>query len=294
MTKRQIAAYCAGTLALIIVILGGCGDKSGNLVIGDFAYPLHVGQVWRYVGMEYTSFFQPESLAATYTTNYGIVSAVEVKEQTVVGDTIPVYALKMTETITGQATSYSWDYFNNRPGGLYSFAYSHPSGSGGMEPRKLTRDECQYRFHGHVFASISELFRFIESPSQKQALGSDSITLETPPFLCVKYPFSSGSEWLTTSPPTVWPIGKKVLGRVDIQVPAGTFACAHILWRYDVDTNGVWDTNIEMHDYISQIGLVKREAIIRGIEVTGYENPTGIGTYDVSRVMELLSTHTPE
>ncbi len=45
MTKRQIAAFCAGTLVLIIVILGGCGDKSENLVIGDFAYPLHVGQV---------------------------------------------------------------------------------------------------------------------------------------------------------------------------------------------------------------------------------------------------------
>ncbi len=243
--------------------------------------------------MEYTAFFQPESLAATYTTSYGLVSAVEIKEQTVVGDTIPVYALKMTETVNGRETYYSWDYFNNRPGGLYSFAYSHPNG-GGMQPRKLTGDVRQYRFQNRTFASISELFRFIESPSQNQALGSDSITLETPPFLCVKYPLSSGSEWLTTSPPTVWPIGKKVLGCVDIQVPAGTFACAHILWRYDVDTNGVWDTNIEMHDYISQIGLVKREAIIRGIEVTGYENPTGIGTYDVSRVMELQSTHTPD
>jgi hypothetical protein len=294
MTKRQIAAYCVGAFVLLIVILGGCGDKAGNLVIGDFAYPLHVGRVWTYVGTDYTASFQPESLAATYATSDEIAAVVEVREQTVVGDTIPVYALKETETINGGETHDSWDYFNNRPGGLYSFAYSHPGRSGSMEPRKLTPGERQYRLRDRIFTGISELFGFIESPRQEQALGSDTITLETPPFLCVKYPLSAGSEWLTTSPPTIWPIGKKVLGRVDIQVPAGTFACAHILWRYDVDTNGVWDTDIEMHDYISQIGLVKRESIVRGIAVTDHESSEAIGTCDAHRVMELQSTHTAE
>jgi hypothetical protein len=292
MTKRQIAAHCVGSLALLALILGGCGDKTDNLVIGDFAYPLHVGQVWRYVGVEYNSNFQPESLAATHTTSDGIVAAVEVTAQTVIGDSIPVYALKMTETITGQQTYYSWDYFNNRADGLYSFGYSHAVGSSGVLPRKIGHNRYQFRFAGRTFANIGELLGFVEFSRNPQSLATDSITLETPPFLCLRYPLSTGSEWLTTSPPTVWPIGKKVLGRVEVQAPAGTFACAHILWRYDIDTNGIWDTDIEMHDYVAQIGLVKRVLTVRGVQVTDYENPLWLGTCDIHRIMELQSTHT--
>jgi hypothetical protein len=282
--------FTAVGLCLISVLLSltpGCSDeKPSGPILGDFAYPLQVGQIWSYSGSYYSFNCRPESLAGNHSIFASFVSTVQVMQKTKLLDTLDVYSFKETAIEGGILTYQSWNYFNNRHDGFYSYAYGGTSSM--MQPRKIAPTQYQFMFHGKTLDHTERLIGTSLLNPSGQAPQADSITnIEDPPFRCLKYPLTMRSEWLVRVLPEVMSIKKKAIDRVQIQVPAGIFTCARIQWLYDIGSDGSWDSDIEAYDYISQIGLVKRTQVFRGVIVTDQENPLGIGTCDIAQVWEL-------
>jgi hypothetical protein len=287
---KRVTAIGLCLISVLLSLTAGCGDdKPSGPILGDFAYPLQVGQIWKYSGRQYSFNFVPESLAINHSTNYNYVSTVQVMQKTKLLDTLDVYSFRETAVETGAGTSENRGYFNNRPDGFYCYAYGGTSSM--MQPRKIAPTQYQLMFHGKALDNIERLVgTFLLSPSG-QAPQSDSLTnIEDPPFHSLKYPLNAGSEWPVRIPPKLAPINKKAIDRVQVQVPAGVFACARIQWLYDIGSDGSWDSDIEAYDYISEIGLVKRTRVYHNVTVTTHEYPLGIGTCDYADVWELTQT----
>jgi len=287
---KRITAVGLCLISVLPYLIPGCGDdKSSGPILGDFAYPLRVGQIWKYSGSYYSFNCRPESLAAYHFFSAEFVSTVQVMQKTKLLDTLDVYSFKETAIESGIHAYQTWNYFNNRPDGFYCYAYGGTSSM--MQPRKIAPTQYQLTFHGKTFDDIKELI----GPSLISLSGlapqADSITnIEDPPVRCLKYPPIAGSEWPVKVLPEVMSIKKKAIDRVQIQVPAGIFTCARIQWLYDLGSDGSWDSDIEAYDYISQIGLVKRTRIYHDVTVTTHEYPLGIGTCDYAEVWELTQT----
>jgi hypothetical protein len=284
---KRVTAVGLCLISLLLSLTAGCGDdKPSGLILGDFAYPLQVGQIWSYSGWQYSFNFKPESLATNHSVSLGFASTVQVMQKTKLLDTLDVYSFRESSVQSGASTYECWHYYNNRPDGLYNYAYGGTNSW--MLPRKITPTQYQLTFHGRPLDDIRKLVgTSLLSPSGL-APQSDSLTnIEDPPFHSLKYPLTAGSEWPVRIPSILSPINKKAIDRVQVQVPAGVFTCARIQWLYDLGSDGSWDSEIEAYDYISQIGLVKRTRIYHNVEVTTHEYPLGIGTCDMAEVWEL-------
>jgi hypothetical protein len=284
---KRVAAVGLCLVSVLLCLTPGCSDdKPSGPILGDFAYPLQVGQIWKYSGIQYDFNFVPESLATNHSTSYSYVSTVQVMQKTKLLDTLDVYSFREIVVQSGASTYECWHYYNNRPDGLYNYAYGGTNTW--MQPRKIAPTQYQFTFQGKPLDYIRRLVgTSLLSPSGLTSQ-SDSLThIEDPPFHSLKYPLNAGSEWPVRIPPKLSPINKKAIDRVQIQVPAGIFTCARIQWLYDLNNDGNWDSDIEAYDYISQIGLVKRTRVYHNVTVTAHEYPLGIGTCDMAEVWEL-------
>jgi hypothetical protein len=289
-TMKALLTLGASIILLALGLFIGCGDeKPSGPILGDFAYPLQVGQVWKYSGRQYNFNFVPESLATNYSTLHNYTSAVQVMQKTKILDTLDVYSIRELAVQIGVGSYETWHYYNNRSDGLYNYAYGGTSAM--MLPRKLAPATTRLIFRGRPLEETErQLGVSLLSPSGL-APQSDSLTsIEDPPFRSLVYPLSYGSEWPVRVPPKLSPINKKVIEKVQIQVPAGIFTCAKIQWLYDIDEDGGWDTDLEQYDFISQIGLVKRTRLYRGVAVTTHEYPAGVGVCDIAESWELTQT----
>lgn len=285
MNRITAAGLCL--ISVMLYLVPGCGDdKPTGPILGDFAYPLQVGQIWKYSGRQYSFNFVPESLAINHSTSHSYVSTVQVMQKTKLLDTLDVYSFREIAVEFGGSTFECWNYFNNRPDGFYCYAYGGTSPM--MQPRKIAPRRSEFTFRGKALDDIERLAGTSLLGPSGGAPQSDSLTeIEDPPFHSLKYPLNAGNEWPVRIPPKLVPINKKAIGRVQVQVPAGVFTCARIQWLYDFNKDGNWDSDIEAYDYISQIGLIKRTRVYRGVTVTSHEYPLGIGTCDIAEVWEL-------
>jgi hypothetical protein len=111
--KLIIKGIIALGLCIISVLLGlisGCSDeKPSGPILGDFAYPLQVGQIWKYAGRLYRFNFVPDSLAANYGESFSFVSTVQVMQKTKLWDTLDVYSFRETAIEGGINTYQSWN-----------------------------------------------------------------------------------------------------------------------------------------------------------------------------------------
>lgn len=286
------ASFTLG-VSIILLALGlfvGCGDeKPSGPILGDFAYPLQVGQVWKYSGRQYNFNFVPESLATNYSTYYNFTSTVQVMQKTKILDSLDVYSIRELAVQVGLFSYETWHYYNNRTDGFYNYAYGGTSPM--MLPRKLAPATTRLLFRGLPLEKTERQLGVALLNPSGLAPQSDSLSeIEDPPFRSLAYPLSYGSEWPVRNPTGITPINKKVIEKVQVQVPAGISTCAKIQWLYDIDEDGSWDTDIEQYDYISQSGLVKRTRLFHNVTVASYDHPEGIGTCDIAEVWELTQT----
>jgi hypothetical protein len=61
-----------------------------------------------------------------------------------------------------------------------------------------------------------------------------------------------------------------------------------------MDEDGEWDNDIEILDYLSAVGIVKRRILLRGIVITSYDDPNPIGTYDYKEEYRLTNYEVAE
>ncbi len=244
----------------MLISSSGCDDPDHG-----FVYPLSVGNSWEYT-REWSSFSYADSLNPVYedTSTFTSQISVTVTGTAVLRDTFETYALTAAE-IQGSQTYTGIGYFGQGSDGLY--LYGHEGFGSNVLPKRASGGPASGKvlFKGMSFDSVRELLDWVQ---QSQPVGylttTDSLYQEIPPLKTIPYPLTTGTTW-TYRPPRdpLW-IVKQVMGKETVAVPAGSYACHRITWRYDVNGDGVIDEGIEINDYIGPVGLVLRHVVVKG------------------------------
>ena len=225
----------------------------------DFRYPLTPGTEWRYdrqiVLADNSSSLQPD------------VSTSIVTVQIISVDSIfDAQATKVREHIISKGASLiNYHYYENSAEGLYLLG---SIGENAVLPKRSIAAVAPDRFIQSTLWGDSFAFS-----------AGDSIYQELPPKLALKYPLSPGSQWKFRDKGQPRRIEKRIIAELKVETPAGNFEVVQIQWLLDFDNDGEFDDNIEFFDYISNIGLVKRSFLIRGLPLID-DNGYNIGSYN--------------
>jgi hypothetical protein len=241
-------------------------------------YPFNKNAVWNY--NETVSFqnFRPSAPGATYhETTYTYTGSVSVLGEKFFHDTIQT--IMVAEISNGFLYRYYEKYYIQKPEGLYLYGYK---GGGDLFAPK-SNNFLRYKYKGIEFNGPKEIIDYLETAKSGYFKKGDSIYIEQDPPMVYKYPIEVGTSWnyRKTSGGSPFLINKKVIGKEFLSIHAGMFETYVVQWFYDLDTNGVYDAGIDIKDYVSSKGLIKREIIVKDIYVSNAESPEGIGLIDV-------------
>jgi len=141
-----------------------------------------------------------------------------------------------------------------------------------------------YVFGGHRFRTVGELCAVMTTEAMLPAsFNADTIIYEATPPRVLLFPLSVGKEWtmrqrMDTNGVTV---NKKVIGSEVLTMPPGLMPVFKIQWFWDVNNDGVWDSDFICYDYVGDRGMVKRDIMFKNVVITTSECPDGIGLVDV-------------
>jgi len=234
-----------------------------------FFYPLTIGNRWEYAGEMYFINFRPDSLKRYIGADtIPETSVVEITGLETLLDTIVTHVFHETLTLRDD-TFHTDTYFGETEEGLYYYAYSSPPYTK-VTPLKIKPNGYFY-FKGRRFNTVQEIFSLIKEGVEAFAKRSNGIIYENPPLKSLQYPLEVGSQWTYREPGNPLHMDKRISVRQNISVPAGDFDCFEIQWLYDIDEDGQWDDDIELFDYMSTTGLIKRSITIRDLIYIDYE-----------------------
>lgn len=264
----------------IICILWSCSDSPYGLDT-MYHYPLGEGNVWVYETKIELSNFRPLTPGLTYKeTVYVFSGKVESRGKYIFNNGVETYSLLSSEEIENRRSS-SFKFYIKTHEALYLYGYT-----GGSLLTPKTNATFKVIFKEKTFNNFQSLIDYIE---QKVNNYSDSIYTENPPPKVYQYPFFVGSKWIFRDYDKPWLIEKEVVDRKLIQTPAGKFDAYAIRWYYDMDTNGIYDTDIIVTEYLHTVGLVKRVFTTKDIKISNSENPEGFGYIDLTQNIVLKS-----
>ena len=250
-------------------------------------YPLATGNTWTYTRTFSTFNFRPASPGATFR-DTSIVSsvAVQILGRETLQDS-PLWKFRSEEHESGRPSFASYLFYRERGDSLILAAYS---GGSLFTPQQRLTDHAssRYTLNGRSYLSFRELLNI--SPEYFPVALTDSIYYEGLPVNVYVFPFSVGLEWQYRERGTAWRMNKRVTGTEAVRTVAGIFSTYKIRWFWDMNDDGVWDTNIEAYDYVSTRGLMKRTFIFKDFAVTNASSPDSvIGYFDAKDEASLNS-----
>lgn len=268
-------------LITIVFILNGC-SKAPDETDVIIKYPLEKGTVWEYNHTMAFTNFRPSISGTSYSeTTYIQTGYVQVVGEKIFYDTIRTK--QVLEVSHGLRTSVSEKYYLEKPEGLYLYGYR-----GGSNFTPKTSNSVRYKFKGTQFNNPQEILEYLEGLQNglnKKSL--DSINIEQIPLIVYKFPIDVGSQWNyrgAISGGLFFRIDKKVVGMELVHLPIGVFSTYVIQWLYDMNSDGIYDADLEFKDYVCKEGLMKRVLKIKNIAITTVDSPEGIGLVDYEDV----------
>jgi hypothetical protein len=259
--ERKLKLFTNLSYILIFVswIFAGCEDKSTPAQ--DFLYPLQQGNQWEYQKTFSYINIEPDSIDISPDTVVVEAEVLGRENLPGIGETIPV----LTHEKNNMQSPQGINYYTQSEKGLFIQAYLNAGGPI-IFPKHLHLKPIVFK--GRSYPNIETLTRILRAAIPINALNSDSAIVEDPAVQTLKYPLEVGTQWTYRDFFSPWKIDKRVIDKGSITTPAGSFDCYFILWQYDIDNSGVWDDDIEMVDYVSETGLVKRTLTLEGVFFT--------------------------
>lgn len=263
-------------LITIVSILIGCSKAPYETDV-IIKYPLEKGTVWEYNRTMAFTNFRPSISGTSYSeTTYIQTGYVQVAGEKIFYDTIRTK--QVLEVSHGLRTLVSEKYYLEKPEGLYLYGYK-----GGSNFTPKTSNSVGYKFKGIQFNNPQEILEYLEGMQNglnKKSL--DSINIEQIPLIVYKYPIEVGAHWNYLEKIEYIPflIDKKVVGTELVHLPIGFFNTYVIQWLYDMNSDGIYDTDLDFKDYVCKEGLMKRVLKIKDLAITTVDSPEGIGLVD--------------
>lgn len=246
-TVRLVCVLAAG------IAFGSCKEKSSLIeTVASFTYPMQVGNEWNYTHEYTTISYDTTKTVVQDSSRYTSLLKVAISKADTLRDTLAVKVI-----LSQDGSLESRNYYQENLTGLFSIAYIR----GGLFYPKSSK-QFRIAFAGRIFSNTREVSHFLEGYTS-----TDSLVFENSPVTALRYPIASGAEW-DYRPSFPFRINKRVIGVETITVPAGTFTCYKIEWRWDMNRDSVWDTDISAIEYTCDQGLIKRTFFYRDLMIT--------------------------
>ncbi len=271
------------SVLLLTTTFSGCDEfisiwHGGNSGRSIALYPMQIGNRWTYNRSFYTHNyrpidstyqFQPFSLSYTLTVE-ATKQLLLPRRPGIITDLIPVTEFR---TVGTDRTSPSYSYYTQSSGWLYLQGYI-PSSL--IDPQPAGQSQS-FRLGERTFRSLQDAIRLLEEPISTTA--TDSITREYPPLTIIKYPLATGDQWTFRQSGRPWRIDKRT-GESGWDPQFGLWYY-EVRWLYDMNGDGVWDSDIIVTDRISVKGILRRRFDLLNLEVITENSPEAVGYVDV-------------
>jgi hypothetical protein len=227
----------------LIFILTGCSNDYPIFNPNpEYIFPLTVNNQW------------------TYVHTYSVTNYPEPGDTFFYSDTVQ-WKIIGRQLIEGWNTymlidDYHTVYYTNLDDGFYQIAYStfsmpHSNNSQGGEHR--------IRFKGKTFDNIKEFEMWIMKLGNFITTGDSLSQLDSPIYDIRKmlpYPPEIGEEWAFFTYP--WYAKREITDIEEVNTESGAFTCWKTTTFYDLDNDGMFDSDFYWNDYYSGIGIPKR------------------------------------
>ena len=246
-------------------------------------FPLAAGTRWTYVSRDTAIHIVPDSLAQyawvkqLVDTTKRFVS-LEILRRQLLHDTLDTYVCQEVDSSEPGPVLTSQYYYANRDSGLYLYARSGEYHAGLLpfstfpQVHRLSR-EAYSTNRRHIPMSVLQDFL--------RDVGLSDTLYETSPRQALKYPMTVGQEWIYRPSPSG--LSRRIVALENVSVPAGVFLC------YKIQTTIEDYPGVELFDFLSEKGLIKRSLLIRSFSITTPDGPEVLGVYDLLRETNLVS-----
>lgn len=269
-------------LLFLSIILFSCNSDSpttnNNTPVDSsaFKYPFTNGSSWNYTYNSTVNNIRPDSIRH-YFSQYPInaTGTINILYDTIVNG----INTKCFFDHLVQDTNYMMNrtYFTNDDSSLTAIAYrseAHWFFATSFQPdRKLV--PLEFRIKGTKFISVTGFFQSQYAKDINTDLGlSDSLYINAPPIICMKYPVKTGTSWFRFFGLTSDTLIKKYTGFINVNVGNNIVSCVKMQFQW----SGL--DNFSMYNYYSKFGQMKRQNDFTNVEV-GTEFGTTIGFIDI-------------
>ena len=236
-----------------LLILAGCNKTDNGPQISS--YPIAAGNEWTYDReLTFTKYESDnmENVIESDTVDNTVRTWIE--KDTLMNDTMSVKKFRAHEI---DSEVYETEFLYTDAEGVKCYAYYR--GSGLMA---FVKKQVGFKFpHSIPFGG---LFTVHKSKT-------DKLVYEVPPTLNLKMPLVNNIIWTYRLPSEELPvqIDKRVVTAESVKVPAGSFECFKIKYKYSNDS--IFD-NVNVHEWIAKEGLIKRQI---NMDPTVYTNQEG-------------------
>jgi len=252
---RNIDSVVLAVTMAVVAALNSCSDSGSPTapVFPDFQYPLQLGMSWTYA-IRWAVYMTPldgtTPVDSVITLLRSEVRSDRHEELMGRGQLVV-----LREDLSGaDRTWWGETLVRNQTKGLYQYAYR------GMSFRVLPK-ASRHSLIPASFTGAKPRFLpigLLPVNIKPTITSSDSLYVEDEPVRVLAYPLRPGDNWIYREDDD-FRIHRRVTGTDTVDTPAGQFICAVIEHLYDTDGDGQWEKNIQIVDYVAEIGLVKRE-----------------------------------
>lgn len=240
-------------------------------------YPLNPEYAWSYAGRIFRDNFRPAELEEQFDDVVTYSSRVYPRGRQVIypgGEEKETWLLECHTNGFGDlpVEEISKGWYANEPDGLYEYAYE--AGSNYALPKPW-----------HGIATMGGLTQTLLNCGALLPAISSSVDLTFDTAKVFHYPFGDPISWVYRDVTGLVKIYKEYIGEEEVSVAAGTFDCHVIRWRWE-GGNGGFD-NLTVYEFVSEIGLVRREIRVTDLTLYDVGHPEGLGLADFHQVVEL-------
>ncbi len=220
--------------ALILFTFHSCSESEQQStpiipLANNFTYPIQIGNEWTIHSS--TSFIniRPDTIAYLLT-NHQTSDKITVTKDTLLNS---IHCYEMNDE--NEDHFFARAYYANTDSGFLKYAYSNSTGN------VLPRNSLHYGFifNGKNYQSEYELLNSYSMTERVLKQFVDTLHFYNTPRMIYAYPLEPGKEWNLTS--EFIKIDKEVIGKEIIYTAAGSFECFKIIWKYDINFDGIID-----------------------------------------------------
>ncbi len=267
----------------VVPILNGCSSSGSPTtpIFPDFQYPLELGISWAY-DIRWAVYMTPSDSASpvdSFVTSFRSEVRCDRYEELEGRGQLVVLEENLSST---DETYWGEVLLRNETKGLFQYAYR------GTSFRATPKTGRKNLTLTNLIAAIPSCLPIGPLSVNVALTGASSNTLyvEEKPVLLLAYPLRLRDSWRYREN-DAFRIHRRVTGIDTVNTPAGQYVCAVIEYLYDFDSDGQWEEDFQLVDYIAEIGLVKRELKVLNELWTGDSGET-LGTINSIEIALLV------